>query len=186
MTKYVAEIEAEGYAVQIDRSGAVTLNGEPRDTHLESIDGEKLYSLLLDGKTFEVFVQESGGAYHVTVEGQRYEVRVADERLVQASNQGARLQQTQPTQAASSVASSPGHRAAAGAVTSPMTGVLIEILVGEGEEVEAGQGVAILEAMKTENVIRAPSNGTVGKVEATLGATLRMDDVIMQIDVLEI
>ena len=185
MTKYFAEIGAEDYAVQIDRSGAVALNGEPREAHLESIDGEKLYSLLLDNKTFEVFVQESSGTYHVTVEGQRYEVKVADERLAKASDQTARLQQTQPTQAAEPLAGSSGHRATAGAVTSPMTGVLIEILVSEGEEVEAGEGVAILEAMKTENVIRAPSSGTVGKVEAVLGATLRMDEVIMQIDVPE-
>ena len=66
-----------------------------------------------------------------------------------------------------------------------MTGVLIELLVGEGEEVEAGDSVAILEAMKTENVIRAPSSGTVGKVEANLGETLRMDDVIMHIEAQE-
>jgi biotin carboxyl carrier protein len=185
MTKYIAKIETEDYAVEIDRSGAVALNGEPRDTHLQNIDGDALHSLLLDNKTYEVFVQESGGAYLVTVEGQYYTVRVADERLAQAAEQRAQLQQVQPTKVTEPFASPAGHKGAPGAVTSPMTGVLIEILVGEGEKVEAGEGVAILEAMKTENVIRAPSSGTVKNVQATLGQTLRMDDVIMHIDVLE-
>ncbi|MGD8819647.1 MAG: hypothetical protein PVF67_06015, partial [Anaerolineae bacterium] len=88
----------------------------------------------------------------------------------------------QPTPAAEPLAG-PGRQAVAGAVTSPMTGVLLEILVGEGDQVEAGEGVAILEAMKTENVIRAPGSGIVQRIQATPGQTLRMDDVIMHIEV---
>jgi biotin carboxyl carrier protein len=185
MTKYVAEIEEEAYAVHIDRDGAVALNGEPRDVHLDGIDGEMLYSLLLGNRAYEVVVQESDGAYHVTIEGQLYTVQVTDERLARTADASARQQQAQPMQAADPLASPPGIKRVAGAVTSPMTGVLIEILKAQGEAVEAGEGVAILEAMKTENVIRASSSGTIKKVEATLGQTLRMDDVIMLIDTSE-
>lgn len=183
MSKYIAEIEAEDFTVQVDRSGSVTLNGETRDAHLEDIDGEALYSLLLDNRTYEVFVQVNNGAFYVTVEGQRFEVKVAGERQTRASDQPARRQQVQSIQAVEPLTSSSGLKTLTGSVTSPMTGVLIEILVGEGQEVEAGDGVAILEAMKTENVIRAPRSGTVGKVKAALGETLRMDDVIMYIKV---
>jgi biotin carboxyl carrier protein len=64
-----------------------------------------------------------------------------------------------------------------------MTGVLLEILVAEGDQVEAGDSVAILEAMKTENVISAPGSGIVQRIQATPGQTLRMDDVIMHVEV---
>jgi biotin carboxyl carrier protein len=181
MTKYVAEIETEEYAIAVDRSGAVALNGASRDAQLESIDGQDLYSLLLDSKSYEVFVEERSGVYHVTVQGQRYTVRVVDEQRAQTTDQRIGMQQEQATLAAEPLAG-PGRQAAAGAVTSPMTGVLLEIMVGEGDQVEAGQSVAILEAMKTENVIRAPQSGTVKNVQATPGQTLRMDDIIMHID----
>ena len=181
MKKYVAELETEEYAIAVDRSGAVALNGVSRDAQLESIDGEALYSLLLDSKSYEVFIQESSGVYHVTVQGQRYAVRVADEQLAQAAEQRAGLQQAPPTAATGPLAG-PSSPTAAGAVTSPMTGVLLEITVGEGDQVEAGQSVAILEAMKTENVIRAAHSGTVKNIQASPGQTLRMDDIIMDIE----
>jgi biotin carboxyl carrier protein len=66
-----------------------------------------------------------------------------------------------------------------------MTGVLVEILAGVGQTVEVGEGVAILEAMKTENVVRAPVGGTVKSVEASTGQSLRMDEVIMYVEASE-
>lgn len=183
MTTYVADVGTEDFTVQVGGSGSVALNGEPRDAHLESIDGETLYSLFLNNRTYEVYVQASGGVYHVTVEGQRYTVGVADERRAESSDLQARLQRAQSKPTAESLTGLPSQSGEAGAVTSPMTGVLIELLVGEGETVKAGDSVAILEAMKTENIIRAAESGTVKSIEATLGQTLRMDDIIMQIDV---
>jgi biotin carboxyl carrier protein len=182
MTKYIAEIESEAHTIHIDPSGALTLNEASRDAQLESIDGQDLYSLLLDSKSYEVFVEERSGVYHVTVQGQRYTVRVVDERRAQTTEQRIGMQQEQPTLAAEPLAG-PGRQAAAGAITSPMTGVLLELLVGEGDQVQAGAGVAILEAMKTENVIRAPNSGIVQHIQATPGQTLRMDDVIMHVEV---
>ena len=182
---YVAVIEGEEYAIGIDRSGKVTVNDSPRDVHIESIDGQSLFSMLVGAKSYEVFVEQGKDGYYLTVEGQRYEVQVSDQGLSRLGEQGpgrAREPDAPPL-------SSPGGREdtvfqkeSPGLVTSPMTGVLIEILVEENQRVKAGEGVAILEAMKTENVIRAPCDGTVKNVEAATGATLRMDDVILYID----
>lgn len=52
-------------------------------------------------------------------------------------------------------------------ITSPMPGLVLKILVQEGEEVHEGQPVIVLEAMKMENVLSAPTKGTVGKIHVT-------------------
>jgi len=68
----------------------------------------------------------------------------------------------------------PGKRAPveAGAVMSPLAGVIISVLVKEGEDVEAGQELFILEAMKTENRITAPAAGKVKEIHVSEGESV--------------
>ncbi|MGO8916933.1 MAG: acetyl-CoA carboxylase biotin carboxylase subunit [Stellaceae bacterium] len=63
---------------------------------------------------------------------------------------------------------------------SPMPGLLVSIAVGEGEEVKAGEALAVVEAMKMENVLRAERDGTVAKVRAMPGDSLAVDQVILE------
>jgi propionyl-CoA carboxylase alpha chain len=62
----------------------------------------------------------------------------------------------------------------------PMPGVVISLAVGEGEDVKAGQPLAIVEAMKMENVLRAERDGTVAKVLVKPGDSLAVDAVMME------
>ncbi|WP_269931782.1 acetyl-CoA carboxylase biotin carboxylase subunit [Aminobacter sp. HY435] len=64
----------------------------------------------------------------------------------------------------------------------PMPGVVTSILVSEGDEVEAGQSLATVEAMKMENVLRAERKGTVKRVAATAGESLAVDELIMEFE----
>jgi len=65
-------------------------------------------------------------------------------------------------------------------VLSPMPGTLISLAVAEGDHVEAGQELCIVEAMKMQNIIRAPRAGTIGKINIAPGASLQADDVIVE------
>ena len=67
-------------------------------------------------------------------------------------------------------------------ITSPMPGLLIEVGVREGDAVEAGQPVAVVEAMKMENVLRAPGEGVVAKVLASPGDSLKVGQTIIELD----
>jgi propionyl-CoA carboxylase alpha chain len=62
----------------------------------------------------------------------------------------------------------------------PMPGLIVSIDVKEGEEVKAGQTLAIVEAMKMENVLKAERDVTVSKIKAKKGDTLAVDDVILE------
>ncbi len=62
----------------------------------------------------------------------------------------------------------------------PMPGLVVSINVAEGEPVKAGQALAVVEAMKMENVLRAERDGTVKKVNAKKGDSLAVDQVILE------
>ena len=64
----------------------------------------------------------------------------------------------------------------------PMPGLVVAIAVAEGQEVKAGETLAIVEAMKMENVLRAERDLTVGKINAKPGESLAVDAVIMEFD----
>jgi acetyl-CoA/propionyl-CoA carboxylase, biotin carboxylase, biotin carboxyl carrier protein len=72
--------------------------------------------------------------------------------------------------------------AGTGAVTVPMQGTIVKVLVSEGDEVEAGQTVCVLEAMKMENNIAADKSGTVKEVKVTAGQSVGSGDVVVVIE----
>jgi propionyl-CoA carboxylase alpha chain len=65
-------------------------------------------------------------------------------------------------------------------VLSPMPGLLTAVVVSEGQEVKTGEALAIVEAMKMENVLRAERDGTVAKLCAKAGDSLAVDQVILE------
>jgi len=181
---YTTTLAGEEYRIRIEQNGRVMMNDQPRDAHLERI-GESLFSLLIGPRSYEVLVEPGEDSYTVIVEGNRYQVRVSGEQVRQRLRREDRQRPEARTIPATTLGGPrvPGRdEAGAGAVVSPMTGVLVEFLVEEGQKVKAGDGVAILEAMKTRNVIRAPQEGIVKKIRAAVGQTVRMDHVIMEVE----
>ena len=66
------------------------------------------------------------------------------------------------------------------ALRCPMPGLVVSLAVAEGQEVKAGETLAVVEAMKMENVLRAERDGTVKKINAKPGDSLAVDAVIME------
>jgi propionyl-CoA carboxylase alpha chain len=64
----------------------------------------------------------------------------------------------------------------------PMPGLVVKIAVSEGDEVQEGQALATVEAMKMENILKAERKGVVKKIKASAGASLKVDDVIMEFE----
>jgi propionyl-CoA carboxylase alpha chain len=64
----------------------------------------------------------------------------------------------------------------------PMPGLIVKISVEEGQEVQEGQALATVEAMKMENILRAEKKGVVRKINAQAGASLKVDDVILEFE----
>lgn len=73
------------------------------------------------------------------------------------------------------------NEGSAGSVRSPMPGLVLRVEVKEGQVVKAGQTLVVMEAMKMENSILAPHNGTVRKILATEGASVSEGDVLVEV-----
>ncbi|HWA21540.1 MAG TPA: acetyl/propionyl/methylcrotonyl-CoA carboxylase subunit alpha [Caulobacterales bacterium] len=67
-------------------------------------------------------------------------------------------------------------------IVSPMPGLVVSLDVAVGQEVKAGEGVAVVEAMKMQNIIRAERDGVVAKVEVIAGASVAADEVLVELD----
>ena len=63
-------------------------------------------------------------------------------------------------------------------ITAPMPGKVVRLLVHEGDDVEAGAGVAVVEAMKMQNEIKSPKKGTIQKLLVSAGAAVNAGDVL--------
>lgn len=132
--------------------------------------GAYLLSLRIDGgRHHEVAVHRDGGAgnsrYQVSVGALAETVEVVD-----------------PLTHLARVAHAGAGRAGAERVTAYMPGRVVEVLVEEGAEVEAGQGVVVLEAMKMENEIQAEHAGTIRKLHVEAGQTVEGGDPLFEIE----
>ena len=63
---------------------------------------------------------------------------------------------------------------------SPIPGLVVSVKVAVGQDVEAGEALAVVEAMKMENVLTAQADGTIKKINAAKGDSLALDDVILE------
>lgn len=114
---------------------------------------------------------------YVTVDGMPEEVQIETlDSIETAGNGGAERSRGASGGKKSRRATRPGD------VTTSMPGTIIDVLVAEGDKVEAGQPVLVLEAMKMESEIAAPVSGTVTAVNITKGAAANPDDALIEID----
>ena len=65
-------------------------------------------------------------------------------------------------------------------VMSPMPGTLVSYAVSEGDIVQIGQELCVVEAMKMQNIIRAPRSGTIGVLKVKSGSSLKADEIILE------
>ena len=124
--------------------------------------------------------------FNVKVNGNSYEVEVEEIKDgVQPVAPAVRRPAAAPAPAAP-VAAAPKAApavavAGAGTVSAPMPGTVLDIMVKEGDVVKSGQVCVILEAMKMENELPAPCDGTVKSVNVTKGASVNTADVLVVI-----
>ena len=157
----------------MSRELSLTLDGT---TYKVILDGN---SVVVNGRPFVVGLET--GQDKVVVDGVPYTVQVEGEKAVvngiAHSLQVAGLGEEKAGPRAAAVAS-----AGEGAVTAIMPGKIIRVLVGEGDHVDDGQVICILEAMKMENELKAPRAGVVKALYVQAGQDVEMGSVLAEIE----
>jgi biotin carboxyl carrier protein len=142
-------------------------------------------TVTVDGRTYTVEVTEEGQvlvdgiAHDVALEGERATV---DEGSYDVQAIGLALGTVAPAPVAVGAAAPGGAEASAGAVLAIMPGKIIRVMVEVGQEIEEGQPICVLEAMKMENELHARQAGTVKAVYVKPGDDVEKDQVLAEIE----
>jgi acetyl/propionyl-CoA carboxylase alpha subunit len=166
---YTAEFQGRTHRLLVSGEGspaAVQLDETTCEVDFTPVGGG-LFSLLVDGRSYVVDVVEEGeGLLVVWVNGEPHHIEFHEE--------GRR--RPRPT-----AAPSPGTRGRQ-AIAAPMPGKVVKLLVAPGQQVSAGQGVIVVEAMKMENELKASAPGVVKEVRVQEGAGVGGGEVLVVIE----
>jgi biotin carboxyl carrier protein len=144
---------------KIDSGWQCRLDG--KEVHVDAVLPRRdVLSLVIEGRCFEVKREQTATDLHLWVGSSRYAVELRDPRSLR-SRQASAADETGPRK-----------------IVAPMPGRIVRLLASEQSQVEAGQGIIVVEAMKMQNEIKSPKKGTVKKIVAAAGAAVNAGDVL--------
>jgi acetyl/propionyl-CoA carboxylase alpha subunit len=158
---YDITIDGKQYRLELNRAeGRWACKVDGREVAIDAaLVRPDVLSLLIGNQAYEVKCERVGGEVHLWVGSTRYSTEVRDPRSLrgrgrQVDDSGAKK------------------------LTAPMPGKVVRLLVSAGAEVEAGDGVLVVEAMKMQNEIKSPKKGTIQKILVSEGAAVNAGDVL--------
>ncbi|QYK43078.1 MAG: acetyl/propionyl/methylcrotonyl-CoA carboxylase subunit alpha [Paracoccaceae bacterium] len=167
---WVVSIQGEKRPVRIaaDRAGSTVTFDDGTSHRVESgwTPGQPLARLTVDGAPLVMKVAK-------VPMGFRLRLRGADLKVLVQTPRQAELAALMPEKAPPDTSKY---------LLCPMPGLVVKLSVAEGDEVQEGQALATVEAMKMENILRAERRGRVKRIAAMAGASLKVDDVIMEFE----
>jgi biotin carboxyl carrier protein len=163
--KYIATIDDKDFEVEVLDDHHIRIGDRSLVVDFESVSGQPVYSLLVDGKSFEAFVHQVDDVWQVLLRGRLYATTIEDERekRLRAAG-GAKVSETGEFQ-----------------LKAPMPGLVVGIPVSEGQPVRRGDVLLILESMKMQNELKSPRDGTVGRVRVRPGETVEQKKVLLSV-----
>jgi biotin carboxyl carrier protein len=146
--RYYATVGEHTYEISIDHHGRIMIDGTELAVDMKAVAGRQLYSLLVENISHEIVLDpdsDQRALYGIMVEGQRYIVKVQDERSRRLALADRNLKPPD------------GELL----IKAPIPGLVVKVMVAPGQQVAEGDPLLILEAMKMENELRAPRDGVI-------------------------
>jgi len=154
--KYVTTIDNQQFDIEVVDEHHIRIGDRLIQVDFESVSGQPVFSLILDGKSYEAFVYQGEEDWDVLLRGRQYQVKVEDERERRLKAAG-------------------GGGVAEGGefqLKAPMPGLVVTVLVEESQEVKKGQVLLILESMKMQNELKAPRDGKINRIRVKPGESV--------------
>lgn len=164
--KYISSAEDKQFLVEIIDDKHVSVDGKVYEVDFESVSGQPVYSLIVDGRSHEAYIyQGEDNNWQVLLRGRLYPITVEDEREK-------RLR-----------AAAGGGVAETGEfhLRAPMPGLVVAIPVTEGQPIKKGQVILILESMKMQNEIKAPRDGVIGRIRVKTGESVEQKQTLLSV-----
>jgi len=163
--KYITTLDGKEYLIEVVDEHHVSVNGRAQEVDFESVSGQPVYSLIIDGKSYESYVYETEEGWQVLTRGRQYNLTIEDER-----------EKRLRAAAGGGVAESGEFH-----LKAPMPGLVVAIPVNEGDKVEKGQVILVLESMKMQNELKSPKAGTVGRIRVKQGEKVEQRQALMSV-----
>jgi acetyl/propionyl-CoA carboxylase alpha subunit len=165
--KFIVDIAGERVTVDL-AGGEATVDGVTEGAHVAEVEGTPVRLVTIGGVQHRVVARREGakGKYALWIDGWRFDAEALDERS----------RAIRDLTAASAAASGPAP------VIAPMPGLIVRLHVQLGDQVQAGQPVVVMEAMKMENELRAPAAGTVKAIHAQPGKAVEKGTVLVELE----
>jgi pyruvate carboxylase subunit B len=165
--KYVVDLNGERTEVEV-AGETVTVDGHGSLARVEEIDGTPVRLVTIGSEVHRVVVRRGAtrGAYTLWVDGFRFDGEALDERT----------RTIRDITAATATASGPAP------VVAPMPGLIVRVSGAVGDQLQAGQGVIVMEAMKMENELRASAAGTVKTVLVEPGKAVEKGMILIEFE----
>src|SRR5712672_3246311 len=166
--KYVVQLNDKRHTVSIEPDGVQYKNEPMARGELSDIEGSPVRMVKLGTHVYRVVAEkrQGRGRYTLWVDGYRFEVEALDERT----------RAIRDLSAANAAPSGPAP------IIAPMPGLIIRVNVQTGDEIEAGHGVIVMEAMKMENELRATTSGRVKSVQVTPGTAVERGTLLVELE----
>lgn len=153
------------YAVMLEED-SITVDGEPVELSFDYTPGEKIVDVELGDEALTIQLARNHTGYAITTRGATHILRVLPARIAHLA--GHMIEKEPPDLSKLLIC--------------PMPGLLMKLHVQEGEEVQPGQPLATVEAMKMENILRAEKQAVVTKINAGEGESLAVDAIILELE----
>ena len=159
-------VEAIATLAPTEGGAEVALDGRKVAVDSGWVPGDPVFSGRIDGRAIHVEVDRLDLGYRLTTDGVAQTVTVLSPRAAELARLMPERQEADTSQF----------------LLCPMPGLVVSISVAAGDEVKAGQPLAVVEAMKMENILRAERDAVVATIKATPGDSLAVDDVILEFE----
>ena len=165
--KYYVKMAGAEHVVEID-GDTVTYDGTVLRGHVETLEGTPIRLVTIGAEVHRVVAQRGAekGQYDLSLGGHRFAAETLDER-------------SRTIRELSGVATRPAGPAH---LLAPMPGLVVRVAVKEGDRVQAGQGLVVMEAMKMENELRASAAGTVKRVVVAPGSAVEKGTMLLEME----
>ena len=163
--KYITTVGGKEFLVEVTDERHMIVNGKTYEVDFETVSGQPVYSLIVDGRSHEAYVRETDDDWQVLLRGRLYPVKVEDER-----------EKRLRAAAGGGVAETGEYH-----LKAPMPGLVVAIPVAEGQEVKKGQVLLILESMKMQNELKSPRDGTVNRIKIKAGESVEQKQALLSV-----
>lgn len=165
--KYITTIGDKEYTVEVLGPRQVSVNDKIYDVDFQSISGQPVFSLLVNGGSYQAAVFPGDeDALQVLMRGTLYIATVEDERERRLKSAGG------------------SGTAASGefVLRAPMPGLIIKIPVAENQEIKKGDVLVILESMKMQNELKSPRDGKVARIQVKTSDSVEQRQIILSVE----